>query len=584
MKKIILGVAAVLAVVTGLYFAGIIKIPGGGGGGAAGNFLDDAQKMMPANTQAFLAYPSSDLWTDQIKDVTIEAALSAIPQEDLAKIKQVIGEDLTPEFIKSFTDVNVAAAAWPKEGASLVDAAKAFKDDHVTVGAVLYLRYKGGKSLDELIQKIQKNNPDKKVEMTTESFEGGNLYTVQDKPAVSFFVKDRELMIGLDKSDIQDVVKRAQSGGDSFSQNALFKKATQQIKSATQNIVFVDLKSNIASAVKEGGKDFETAPPEIKSLVNSVEYLYADSWLDKSKNTVASHMVIHVDAAQAGPIGEILFSAKEHTNFGSPSVVSDKNTLLVALDLLTIWNDVHDVMGAVPSLAPMQDMLAMRLQSMGVDLQKDIIDALTGEIAFTVDMKKMYEGLYSAQSDPANPMASVQNAYSTAGLFIGVKNQDTLQQLLMKVGGPFVMGAQTSTYKSATISALPSMGAYAFVKGFLVVGASEDAIKSAIDAMEAGNVLSKKSVLAGDMGISKQHSYLMAYYDMRAVMDAVMQAMPQLDKMAQAQGASPDPKMEQTMKILELEKKILNEIRFEMGTSPEGIVFDSVMNLQASGS
>ena len=92
----------------------------------------------------------------------------------------------------------------------------------------------------------------------------------------------------------------------------------------------------------------------------------------------------------------------------SLAMVPADTEMFFALNLKMIWQMVYDVMGSSPEGRMMREAPAMQLAQQKIDLQKDIIDALTGEIAVSLpNYSKVAEAQFGGLGKDASPAASM---------------------------------------------------------------------------------------------------------------------------------------------------------------------------------
>lgn len=563
----VIAVVAIVVVAVGLYMSGIIKLPGG----QKGLSVSEVKTLLPQNTQAFLLGESNETLDTKQQTDMIDQIFKMIDENDLKKMKDKTGIDLTPEFVKSFSSIEVAAGLWPKKHDSLVEAIEAIdsKKDKTALGFLAMLTYSGGEPLNDLIDKANAANKEPSSKWEKQDFENGFIYTIKGNAEVAVYVRDRQLLVASSIDDLKAAFDRRSSGSANFSENALYQKAIKKAKTGQVSGLFIDVQSNLMSALeKNNPAKYAKLPVEVKSLLGAMEYVYSSSTFESSKKSIWTQTLIHVDRSKSGPIGEVLFSDKKRDGFFASSVTSDKNSVLFSIALGNLWNDIYGIMEAMPLLQPMKDMPAMRLQSLGVDLQKDILDVLSGELSVALDFSELYKGAY----DEFDPAAVLQEKVKSNGaVYLGIKDQAKAKELLLKSAGS--MSPAATEYKSTTIHSIAMLGvSYAFVKDFLIVSGSDQVIKDTIDQIELGQVLSKKPIFTRqDSGMT--NPYMMSYFDMKAYMEGVNLMLESEKKKA----SNKDLEMLSKLLKVYIASMPSSDSRSVVGTSPDGIVMDGYM-------
>jgi type IV pilus assembly protein PilA len=333
-------------------------------------------------------------------------------------------------------------------------------------------------------------------------------------PAV--LVSQDLLVLGLGQAGLREF--QAQIGQDSprFTTSALGQRLALAYDQGTDVLMGIDLHRLIGLIPERTPQDREMLE---KIGVLDVNYLMVSS---------AS------SAGRATNIGELTFNSPRHgvvswiappAPMGGLDFISD--TAGSAGDvILKSPAQIFDETRAILGEAAFRNLTQMEAQ-MGVNLKRDLLSKLTGEIAFET-------------RSPAMPMASGAAAHNVTlqqpgpfAIILGISDSDGLKQTLDRLltSTPFVAG--TREEDGITVHTLTGPGSdhpteinYFFLDGYLVIAYDRDMANSALRAHRGARSLAKSGKLDTPGGGQAPAASVMFYQDGGQMLPAIFAQLP----------------------------------------------------------
>ena len=281
----------------------------------------------------------------------------------------------------------------------------------------------------------------------------------------------------------------------------------------------------------------------------------------------------------AGPLGQAITAVDQKIAYQYASLVPSTANFIYALNIKSLWNISTKIMALYPSQAGTQGMIEQRLKPLGLDLDKDILQNITGELSLLLAWPS---GQQSAT--PGASLTDVMQYFSglteNSSLMLGLQNAQAFQPVLQKALGPILLQAQAETYQGYQITHGGAF-AFSFLDKALLVGTKADAIKKTIDAIKAKQVLEEKESLKKlSKQIDTQSAFTQVYIDYPAYLDFVMNLSSADLQKQKGSEAQQDVTQAELNKYLETAKKLYGDALMSFSVQPDGLQMRAALELK----
>lgn len=478
---------AVIALIVLVIIGAVVYFIMQGPKGPAG-LTEEGLKMAPATTQIFIASDLTALY-DEAKGKEL---LMAFKDSKLFKnlAEEMKGESLDAEKdIFSWMKPQAVFALAPLDGKPSV-----FSDIESADGKTapfkgfMLLGVRDDAAAKAGIEKMVAKG--EKMKFKSEDYKGATIWTpekgFEDGPTVG--LKPGMFIMTLTNADMKMFLD---GPPQNLGSSDAYKKAVAKVKHSEAAIGYVDLMGLI-----KGAPTSEITEPEVKKLVEGLRTLVIGT--GKDGKDLVSEAVLTIDPATAGKLAPIFFKPSFGIDMKSAEYYPQDTELYGAVNLKMIWTMVYDAMGEFPQAAQMRDLPAMQLKQGGIDLQKQILDPLTGELGYSVEgyskmLADQIESVSNGQEpDPGQSMNAM--AQMPVVLTLGLANKATIEDLINKqIPEPARAQFQKEDYKGVTIYGIQGQFFYAMTDDFMLIGINkaDGVMKKMIDAKKDGKNITK---------------------------------------------------------------------------------------------
>jgi hypothetical protein len=493
----------------------------------------DAARMAPESTQVLVAVDLAKIGIDEADRKGVVGALRQLEGIDKldATLQQELGLTLD-ELLATVEPAGVLALA-PREGkTSVVDPHP--REGQPPVWGFVALRVKDEAKAAETLGRLQEKSA---VKYKTETHGGAkvNVPETADK-GPSWAIHEKHLIAGVRPEDVKAAVDGLDGRGRSLADAPRFREGLARVKHTDALVAYVDLQGLLSAVpLAEPG-----LPGEVKQLVQGLRVMAAGFGPDG--RDLVSEFVFTVDPKAGGPIVGDVFKPSFGMDVKTLDLFPADTESYGAINAKMIWQIVYDVLGRFPQTRGARETPAEMLKAQGIDLQADILDAVTGEIAYVLpDYGRLAASTMPAPGEHTptpNPFELFQNVRVVVA--VPLARKDRIETLLGKfIPEPVRESLTRADHQGTSVYSTPDgMLAYAFVDDHLVAAFQDGAeqIKKLIDARRSGKTLRSRPgydrliALAGGA-----KPILLGYADARKVYggmaDALEAAQPGLAKL-----------------------------------------------------
>jgi hypothetical protein len=319
-------------------------------------------------------------------------------------------------------------------------------------------------------------------------FDPQQLQSATDKPGQgpAVLVRQDVIVVGLDTATLRDFNAQLDGGPGSFANTALGKRLMQSYQAGTGMLVAADLK-NVLSLVPEN-------PPQTRAMLEKTGFADMKYALMEGK-LAGKTATTQMELAFNGPRRSVASWLAAPAPLGSLDFISPKSYMAEAFrlkPLTQVFDDIVELAG--PNAFAMLPQMEAQFN---VNLKQDILNKLTGEIAFEMQA-------------PQTPPAGESSAHMTAEppkfkFILGASDAAGLQQTLKRLMAESPMQPQERVEDGVTVYALSTPSAngpgleinYFFLDGYLVIASSRALAQDALQMHRSGASLGHSSQLAG---------------------------------------------------------------------------------------
>lgn len=470
-----------------------------------------AARKAPASTQVFMAFDVERTGLSQVEQMKILATLLKSPElQALNKtLQEKVGLTLEEDFL-TWVIPSGALIMAPAEGKkSLLEVpqdqpAAAKELPPFRFLAVLKVRdeAKARASLEKVQQKASAHSG---VTYKAEDFQAATM-NLPEKPGEgpAWAVHGGYLYVGFTAEDLKMGLSTP-AAGQSLADQPGYKEALAKVQQHDGFVMYADLKGMLQAAPLA-----QMSAPDAEKLVSALRYAVFGA--GQVGGEVLSEWYLVVDAAQAGPLGTKVFSPAFNLPLRSAEVFPKETDAFFVVNLRMVWDVVYEIAGAFPQGREYREAPARFLAGQKIDLEKDVLGMLTGELAYGVQNMGVLQATQLealAQGDAQNPQATVEGLKKVPLLFsLGLKDRASLDKLLAKLPqvGMMLSSLPTTEVEGVKVHAVPASGttpegalAFAFTDQDLLFGVT-DGKKSLEAALKARK---SKENLAALPGLAK---------------------------------------------------------------------------------
>lgn len=435
------------------------------------DFQQTALQAAPSHAAFFLSFDLQKMGMDSslLQEVFKISKVKQGYDEFKTEFKNKSGQDWKEETIdilmpKSFA-ISIAPDASLKPG-ELADKLK--QKELGKLGLVVMLELSDSAKWLTLMQDLAKDQLTKS-QIRTESYNGATLYLPPAEPQFqsAFAIRDGIFWASPSIENLKLALDGATKAGG-LGTSDRFKAAMSEFASFDDGAFFVDVKSVMAK--------MPPLPPEVAQqplftkLVNSFEWIASGGRIDADKRGTT-----HLKLKFGIPAGDALAGifAPSGQSLTASRVMPRPLITYASYNLRPLYDMVMRGLAADPSSQALAQMPAAMLMEKGIDLQKDILDVITGELAFALSPEVMQ--LPPGQDDLSmlssfGGSGEAAELFKSMGVFValGLKDVAKFEALLTKFAGPMLEQTPAEDYKGAKIRA---MGPFAmgYVDNFLVL-------------------------------------------------------------------------------------------------------------------
>ncbi len=400
---------------------------------AGGEMTARAATMAPANTQFLLAFDlqgaglSTEAQGRILEPLLKSQELKALNEEMHKTLGMTLEEDFLPWLGASGTVLLV-----PAEGhQSLVEGVEKPAGNLPPFRALAILQIRDEAKATASLEKVQ----------ASASAEGGVAYRTEELqgvpvhlPAVpgqgpAWAIHEEKLLLGFTAADLELALKPPEAG-QSLADQAGYQEALKQVRSSQAVLSYVDLQGLLKGAPLN-----EIPSSDTVQLLSALRYVVLGSGL--SGGQLIGDWHLGMDLQAAGPLGAKVFSTAHNIEFDSARLHSREVDTYAAFNLRMLWDIFYEVSAGFPDGDAVRQAPALQLQSVGIDLEQDILGVLSGEISYSARnsgriQAAQYEAL--AQGRHQDVQTTLQNLRQVPLIVaLGLKDRAGLDRLLGKV-------------------------------------------------------------------------------------------------------------------------------------------------------
>lgn len=444
------------------------------GAGANVKFIETTVKMAPENTQVYMAFNLAHFGWDTAMMTKLYKIAEKDPDFQKAKdeFKSKMGFELSEETLTWLSPKAMALYIAPSApDKTLFQDFMAASQGSVPPSQALFIAEMNDKTrmasfLEKFTAVLTKES---KVTFKDEAYKGVTLHVPSELgKAPSWAVQDGLVLAAFSPESLKSGLDRMSGNAKSLADNPRYKKAMAKFKHTDGTALYVDFKS----ALKDVPTEAAVTHPVAKKFLAALDYMALGGGRQDDR-TQMSEWLVHFDFPADEALAKAVFPAPGAIEMRSVQVFPGTSEFYGSLNLRTLWEVGYALAGADPETAPFRDMPELKLKQMGIDLKADILDVLTGELAYSVEGLSKLLDSYAHDNDTSGSGAAASALTQLmiqrpAVLFaLGVNDQEKAAALLARVGGPMLMTFQPSEHKGVKIYSYQDI-AYAFFDGFFV--------------------------------------------------------------------------------------------------------------------
>ncbi|HXE72064.1 MAG TPA: DUF3352 domain-containing protein [Candidatus Nitrosotenuis sp.] len=452
---------------------------------AAAGFMDQALQMAPQETQVYLAINAQGLGFDQQRQQRFlevwrkSSAFQKINQQ----LQDELGMTLEEDFLTWITPTAVLIAA-PSEGKKSV-----LEDTQGDAPGFRLLLAVGVRDEGKARESVERLKGKSGVQYRQESYGGAVIEVPESEDKGPAFAFHKGLLLIGTTSGVKMGLDGLGGKGSKLTANPRYTQAVAKLKNKEGVVGWVDLQSLLAAIPWPA-----TAPGQVKQLVGSLKDVVVGGGTS-GKEMVFDYYLL-ADVAGGGPLAQKVFSPAFDIDLASAGLLPDSTQAYAAFNLRMLWDILYEMAGAFPQGRAFRELPREKLAQRDIDLARDILDPLTGELGFAVqDYGKFAARMEeSGQGSQMRPQEVSQALSETPFVVIlGLKDEKKIQDLISRLVPPPMMGMLAKKdHQGTTIYSTPGAPpfSFAYVQSNLVLSINQPgAIEAIIDAAKGGKTL-----------------------------------------------------------------------------------------------
>lgn len=499
------------------------------------NFIADAAHLAPPETQAFAAVDFRAFGWD---DGTVRAVARAVEKDKSfadfrsgfqAKFGFEFNEETMSWLAPRAVAVYVAPAAADKplfkdfQGAA---AAGGIPEAHFLIVMQMNDKARMVSFLGKLTELFTK---DSKIPFKDETYKDVTLHEPSDAgKAPCWAIDEGFVLVSLTPEVVKDAIDRRSTKGSSLADNEAYKKSLSHFQRTDGVAVYTDFRALMT------GVPAEDMIPNIleRRLLQGIDWMGVGGGREND-GALLSEWMLHTTYPDDFAVAKKILPPQHPSELKAAQLMPENSEMFMSLDLRTLWDTAYALMGEDPELAPMRDMPEMKLKEMGIDLKTDVLDVLSGEVAYSAEgLDRVMESYTTkptadGQEGAASPIARVIEQQPGFVVAVGFTDKDKFDAILNRVGGPMLATFTPENYKDVTISSQGD-SAYAEIDNTFVMAMphGSDKIHQIIDARASGHVLAKTAGYQRFAQVSGgSHPLMVFYYELEKYYQTIAKGM-----------------------------------------------------------
>ncbi len=397
----------------------------------------------------------------------------------------------------------------------------------------------------------------------TEKYGDTDMIISADDESVMAFVKGMFVVSG-SVDTMKQVIDTAGGKGKALKDNKEVALALTKLPPKSVGLFYMDFAPIMEAAMEGMGQGPENEMAE--EFLKAMKYMAMGFGIEK-ENIVASGFVA-IDKNSNSVIVKSMMQTK--ANLGDPKSLKlypSDVSYYGAIDIKYIYEIVMKIVetqeGGIDQVNTAMEQFK---EQTGVDLQKDIIDNLSGELAYTMDFAELMQSQMRGRGSSQEPPPVV--------LSLLVKDKAKMQEVMDKLTGTFGEMFLTKRDKDGiTVYDLPeNSGSFVLYEDFFILGIGKGSAK-------LNTLMDNKMDEAKSLASREGYKLIKPKINNNTISVAMMQfekILPMLE-MAKAMGASQDPKSAAAMNTMIEYIKKYGELWSTSEVTSDGFKFDMII-------
>jgi hypothetical protein len=484
------------------------------------DFLTAAARMAPESTQVFIAIDGTKLdFAESMKQEALSALeQSASFQEAKNKLHDTLGLQLDDDVL-ALIRPSAALALAPLDGKkSIVSDVSAAQLGAPPFRLCLLLVLEDEQKAGEVMESIQTQI---KTPYKEETYAGVALHAPEASgKGPAWAVNQGMLIVGSSVADLKTALDGAAKKGRSLADSPQYLRAVSTLKRKDAMVAYADLQGIVQS---ERLQNIEQK--EVRELMGALRTAVAGSAIEGED--LVSEFKVKIDPGTAGTLGADILKPDYGLEIKSVDIMPADTEMFFAVNAKMLWQMTYDIMGRFMQGRMLREFPAAQLQQKGIDLQRDILDAFTGELALSMpDYSKVAAlqfGSLGEQKDPKASMAEIQRMPMLIVMPFAQKSRfdALLEKPFLK---PLLQVFIVEEHKGVKIHNMVGQFAYATHDDALIMGVNkgDEGIRGIIDAQAEKRVLKTRPGFSkiGDL-LEGSRPVFVSFMDMEKAYGAV---------------------------------------------------------------
>lgn len=423
----IIAIIIILIIIAGLAYFFLGKK--GPGGGQKGPELGALQEILPEKCAMFMQVDMSQLEDKTLKEkMWTKLKESEGFKEQVEKLQKDSGINLEEDILSWVGDqITISFFTTPEPPDAPTTKRDTSKDSFVVVVEVK----KGSeKKAEDKIKELMTKEGDK---YTQEKYSEVNIWVPKDPESPDIAFLKGYLVLGNSTDDIKKCVDTSNKKGPSIKDNKDFQKAMKYLPPKPVGSFYMNMQEAIAAS-----KD--KLPPQANPEAEKIQKALMGMGVgiaQKNGDWIGSGYM-GVDKASDSAFIQGLLASKPGMGVPESVKLFPKDTAFYgAFDAKVIYNIFMKVAEKSGGTAQIEQGKEQMKQQMGVDLDKDIIENLSGEMAYALDFQEfiasMMGGAGNRQGGANQALAAPLNNITSALEMYAAENEGKYPESLLKL-------------------------------------------------------------------------------------------------------------------------------------------------------